>query len=172
MTKKGLSNMMQRITHEIPPVYDKNSKILILGSLPSVKSREVNFYYGNPKNRFYEVIASIVECEKPDTIEEKKEMLHKNHIAVFDVIKECEIHGSADTSIKNVIVNDFSEIFHTANIKKVFANGKKAYELYQKYCAESDEVKIVYLPSTSPANAAYGFERLRQEWQAIKEYLR
>ena len=121
------------IQHPIEPVYDKNSKILILGSFPSVKSREAGFFYGHPQNRFWKVLAAMCECEVPVTIEEKKVFLLENHIAVWDVIRSCDIEGSSDSSIKNVIPNDLGLILEEADIKQIYVNGKKAEQLYQKY---------------------------------------
>ena len=116
------------IKHTIPPVYDANSRILVLGSFPSVKSREQQFFYGHKQNRFWKVLAGILGCEVPQTIEEKKVMLLANHIAVWDVIKSCEIEGSSDASIRDVISNDLSEILKIADIQTIYTNGGKAYE--------------------------------------------
>lgn len=117
------------IQHPIEPIYDKASKILILGSFPSVKSREEGFFYGHPQNRFWKVLSKVFETEIPLTIQEKKAFLHNNHIAVWDVIQSCDIKGSSDSSIKNVIPNDLSQILDYANIKQIFVNGKKAEQL-------------------------------------------
>lgn len=157
----------ERVTHTFSPVYDKNSKILILGTFPSVKSRENNFYYGHPQNRFWKVLAALTGRDVPSAIEEKKELLLQENIAVWDVISSCDISGSSDSSIKNVVVNDFSEIFKRADIRQIFANGTKAYELYKRYVTKKDN--IIKLPSTSPANAAYNLERLCSEWSIIME---
>lgn len=150
--------------HPINPVYDKNSKILILGSFPSVKSREVGFFYGHPQNRFWKVLARIFEENVPETIEEKRSMLLRNHIAVWDVIHSCEITGSSDSSIKNVVANDLTQILEEAQIQKICVNGKKAFSLYQKYIKPQTGREAVCLPSTSPANAAFGLDRLVLEW--------
>lgn len=152
-----------RVIHTIAPVYDANSKILILGSFPSVKSRETQFFYGHPQNRFWKVIAAVYGCETPFTIEEKKELLLNNHIALWDVIESCDIEGSSDSSIRNVKVNDFSRIFAAADIKRIFANGGTAYNLYTKYVNKN----ITRLPSTSPANAAWNVDRLIDAWEII-----
>ena len=120
----------QHITHEFGPVYNEKSKILILGSFPSVKSREIQFYYGHPQNRFWKVLAHILDEEVPQTIDEKKALLLENQIALWDVIESCSIIGSSDTSIKDVVVNDFSKILAESEIEKIFVNGTKAYELY------------------------------------------
>ena len=157
------------IVHPIPPVYDENSRVLILGSFPSVKSREAQFFYGHPQNRFWKLVATIFEDELPQTIEEKRVFLLKHSIAVWDVIKSCDITGSSDASIKNVVPNDLSIILENANIKEIFVNGKTAYKYYEKYTKPSINREAVCLPSTSPANAAWNFERLINEWKVIKE---
>lgn len=157
--------------HNFNPVYDDKSKILILGSFPSVKSREMQFFYGHPQNRFWMVISSVCGCECPDTVEAKKRMLLENHIALWDVIAQCDITGSSDSSIKNVQPNDFSEIFKAADIKQVFCNGGTSYKMYEKYCESAVGMKAVRLPSTSPANAAFSVEKLTAAWQIIKDYI-
>ena len=152
------------ISHTFSPVYDEQSEILILGSFPSVKSREQGFYYGHPQNRFWKVIASICNQEVPTTIEEKKEMLLKNHIAIWDVIDSCDIIGSSDSSIKNVVSADIVGLLKRTNIKTIFANGKTAGKLYEKFSEKATGLKITVLPSTSPANAMFSLERLIIEW--------
>ena len=156
------------IQHPIEPVFDNNSKILILGSFPSVKSREDGFFYGHPQNRFWRVLAALCEIDVPRTIEEKKRLLINNHIAVWDVIKSCDIEGSSDSSIKNVVANDLSIILKKSPIQAIFVNGKKAEQLYKKYIEPVTRQKAICLPSTSPANAAWSFERLVNEWRIIK----
>ena len=156
------------IKHTIAPIYDKNSRILILGSFPSVKSREQQFFYGHKQNRFWKVLAGILGYEVPQTIEEKKEMLLKHHIAVWDVIQSCEIEGSSDASIRDVIPNDLSEILRTADIQAIYTNGGKAYE---KYIYPVNGIEAHKLPSTSPANAGYSLERLKEAWKQIGEYI-
>ena len=151
--------------HNITPVFDEKSKILILGSFPSVKSREEKFFYAHPQNRFWKVISFLTNETFPKTIDEKKSLLLKYNIALWDVIKKCDIVGSSDSSIENVVINDFSVIFNKANINKIFANGDKAYKLFRKYY--SKDFEIIKLPSTSPANAQYSFERLCEEWEMI-----
>lgn len=157
----------QSIKHTFEPIYDANSKILILGSFPSVKSRESQFYYGHPQNRFWKVLASVLSADVPKTIGEKKVLLLENHIAIWDVIASCSIAGSSDTSIKDVIVNDFSEILEKSQIETIYVNGTKAYELYRKYAEKKIGVKAIKLPSTSPANAAWSLERLCEAWKVI-----
>lgn len=159
------------IQHPIEPVFDKESKILILGSFPSVKSREEGFFYGHPQNRFWKVLAEIWKEPVPVSIDEKKSFLLRNHIAVWDVIKSCDIEGSSDSSIKNVVTNDMSVILLEADIKQIYVNGKKAQQLYQKYIYSMLQKEAICLPSTSPANAAWSLERLVQEWRKIHEII-
>lgn len=156
------------VTHTFAPVFDKKSKILILGSFPSVKSRENQFYYGHPQNRFWKVIAQVFEVQVPQTIEEKKNFLLEHQIAVWDVIESCTIIGSSDSSIKDVVVNDFSRILENSSIEKIYVNGGKAYELYHKYAEKQTGILAVKLPSTSPANAAWSLEKLCVAWNVIK----
>lgn len=158
---------MEQVRHEIPPVWDKNSEILILGSFPSVKSREGQFFYHHPQNRFWRVIASITGSPVPESIEEKKQMLLKHHIAVWDVIASCRIEGSSDSSIRDVVPNDLQTILQHTKIRKIGTNGGTAYRLYQKYLLEKTGMEAVKLPSTSPANAAWSLERLIEEWRAL-----
>lgn len=158
----------QHLTHTFDPVFDKNSKVLILGSFPSVKSRENNSYYGHPQNRFWKVLAKVFEVDVPETIEEKKAFLLEHNIAVWDVIESCTIIGSSDTSIKDVVVNDFSKVLNGSAIERIYVNGGKAYELYHKYAEEKTGIKAVKLPSTSPANAAWSLEKLCDAWNVIK----
>ncbi len=157
----------ETIRHTFEPVYDGKSSILILGSLPSVKSRENQFYYGHPQNRFWKVLAALCHSEEPGTIEEKKKLLLGNHIALWDVIAQCDILGSSDSSIRNVIPNDMNVILKHAPIERIYANGNKAYELYQKYCYPLCRRAAVKLPSTSPANAVYRLEDLTKAWEKI-----
>ncbi len=156
------------IVHPIPPVFDEKSKILILGSFPSVKSREECFFYGHPQNRFWKVIAAVFDEEIPQTIEEKRELLLRDHIAVWDVIHSCDIVGSSDMSIKNVVPNDLGEILEVADIKTIYVNGKTAYKYYNKYIKDNVVRSAVCLPSTSPANAVYDLQRLINEWGCIR----
>ena len=156
------------IVHPIPPIYDENSEVLILGSFPSVKSREQGFFYGHPQNRFWKVTAAVFGERVPETIEEKKAFLLRNHIALWDVIGSCEIEGSADSSIRNVIPNDLSVILDAADIKGIFINGKTAYKYYRKYTEKATGREAVCLPSTSPTNAAWTLEKLLESWKCIK----
>lgn len=160
---------MTREEHNIEPIFNENSEILILGSFPSVKSREGNFFYHHPQNRFWKVISNVIGCEVPCTIEEKKEMLLNNHIAIWDVIASCDIQGSSDSSIKNVIPNDLRVILSTGKIRKIYTNGGTASRLYRKYCQKMTGMEDIKLPSTSPANASYSLERLVEEWAKINK---
>lgn len=160
--------MNNRINHPFPPLYDKNSKILILGSFPSVKSRENLFFYGHPQNRFWKVTAAVFECEVPKTVEEKKEFLLSHGIALWDVIASCEITGSADSSIKNVKPNNFKEILEKSDIKRIYTNGKTAEKYFVKFIKNVINRSSVCLPSTSPANASWNIERLTEAWSVIK----
>ena len=161
--------MKMMIQHPIPPFYDKESTILILGSFPSVKSREQMFFYGHPQNRFWSVTAAVYGQDTPQNIEEKKAFLKKNHIALWDVIGSCEIEGSADSTIRNVVPNDLGSILKTANIKAIYVNGKTAEKYYNKYTKDRIGRPAVCLPSTSPANAAWSREKLIEAWSVIRE---
>lgn len=155
------------IEHPIPPLFDENAKILILGSFPSVKSRECGFYYGHPQNRFWKVTAFIFGEQVPCTVEEKRSMILRNHVALWDVIASCDITGSSDSSIKNVVPNDVKRVINSSNVQKIYVNGKKAKSLYDKYLEEELGITAVCLPSTSPANASWSLERLQNEWKRL-----
>lgn len=160
----------QKVTHTFEPVYDKNSRILVLGSMPSVKSREEGFYYGHPRNRFWKVLSGILECTEPVTIDDKKTMLLAHGIALWDVIASCEIKGSSDSSIKNVIPTDIFGLLRKIPINRIYANGKTAGTLYKKYVEPATGLSCTVLPSTSPANAAYNLERLLKEWSVVTSH--
>lgn len=166
-----MNGIYEHITHDFEPIYNQESRILILGTLPSVKSREQQFYYGHPQNRFWKLLASLMESEPPQTIEEKKAFLLEHHIAIWDVIAQCDIIGSSDSSIKNVVPTDLNQILKQASINQIFANGGKACQLYMKYSFPQTKKEIIKLPSTSPANAAFQMERLMAEWKQIINYL-
>ena len=151
--------------HEFEPVYNEQSEILILGTFPSVKSREQGFFYGHPQNRFWKVIAGLTDSSVPNSVEEKKRLLLKNKIAVWDVIAKCDITGSSDSSIKNVIPADIAGIIQGSRIKRIYANGNMAKKLYDKYILPTLHMEIIGLPSTSPANATYSLEKLIQIWR-------
>lgn len=158
-----------RASHEFPPVFDENSEILILGSFPSVKSRQESFFYANPQNRFWKLMAQLLNESTPKDTKDKIVMLKKHKIALWDVIESCDIVGSSDSSISNVVPVDISQILSKANIIKVYANGGKAFELYNKYLYPKTKLDITKLPSTSPANAGYSFDKLLSEWKKILE---
>ncbi|MCD8067431.1 MAG: DNA-deoxyinosine glycosylase [Lachnospiraceae bacterium] len=157
----------ERLRHEFEPVFDENSRILILGSFPSVKSRESRFFYGHPQNRFWRVLAAVPGDLGPETGEETKAFLLRNRSAVWDVIAECDIIGSSDSSIKNVKPIDLPWLLSQTRIERIYVNGGKAYELYQKYLRPASGRECERLPSTSPANAAYSMERLIEAWSVI-----
>lgn len=154
------------VKHPIEPVFNQNSKMLILGSFPSVKSREQMFFYGHPQNRFWRVLAEVFGVNIPETVDEKREFLLKNGIAVWDVIASCDIEGSSDSTIKNVIPNDIDMILKNAKIEKIFVNGKTALKFYNKYLRNKLGREALWLPSTSPANAAWSLEKLIEEWKS------
>ena len=157
----------QTIRHTFEPVFDEKSEVLILGSLPSLKSRENGFYYGHPQNRFWRVLAAVLDTELPETTEAKRSLLLANHIALWDVIARCDIEGSSDSSIRNVIPNDINVILTQAPIRQIYANGNKAFELYRRYCQPLCGREAQRLPSTSPANAAWQLNRLTETWRCI-----
>ena len=161
--------MKDHIVHPIQPFFDRNSTILILGSFPSVKSREQMFFYGHSQNRFWKVIASVFDSDIPETLSEKKAFLKRHHIAMWDVIGSCDIKGSSDASIENVVANDISVILNQARIRGVFVNGKTAEKYYKKYIEPKTGIIATCLPSTSPANAAWSLYKLVETWsEAIK----
>ena len=157
------------ITHPIPPVWNENSRVLILGSFPSVKSREEGFFYGHRQNRFWRVLAAIFDAPVPQTAEEKKRFLLANGIAVWDVIASCEITGSADSSIRGVVPNDLTPILRGARIRAIFANGRTASTLYARFLEPRTGRPAVCLPSTSPANAAFSLEKLIDAWRVVRQ---
>ncbi|MBQ3179771.1 MAG: DNA-deoxyinosine glycosylase [Firmicutes bacterium] len=157
------------ITHPIAPVYNENSRVLILGSFPSVKSREAMFFYGHPQNRFWRVLAAVFEQPTPQTIAEKQHFLLTCGIAVWDVIAQCEITGSSDSSIKNVAANDLRPILAAAPIEHIFVNGRTAQRYYDRYIRDTIGRPAICLPSTSPANAAWSLERLIEAWRIIRD---
>lgn len=155
--------------HPISPLYSEKSKVLILGSFPSVKSREQGFFYGHVQNRFWRVLAEIFNEPVPRSVEEKKKIILKHNLALWDVIGSCEIIGSSDSSIKDVVPNDVGALLEKSDIKKIYVNGKTALKYYVKYIESKVGIKAVCLPSTSPANAAWSFEALCDTWKIILE---
>lgn len=161
----------QHAEHTFSPVFDEHSRILILGTFPSVKSRENHFYYGHPQNRFWRVLALVMEDAVPETIEEKKRFLLKHCIAVWDVVASCDIIGSSDSSIRNVVPTDLSRVLEHAPIRRIYANGTRAAELFWKYSPAAASWNCCRLPSTSPANASFRLDRLAQAWHVIRNEL-
>lgn len=161
----------ERIVHPISPMYDENSRVLILGSFPSVKSREQAFFYGHPQNRFWRVLPMLFGESPLTTIPEKRTFCARHGIALWDVIAACEIVGSSDSSIQNVTANDLTPILSAAPIARIFTNGKTADKLYKKYIFPKTKIEAVCLPSTSPANAAWTLEKLLAEWQIVAQGL-
>ena len=155
------------VTHPIPPVFDEHSKILILGSFPSVKSRESGFFYGHPQNRFWRVLSSLFHEDLPVTIDEKRALLLRNGVALFDVLASCRIVGSSDASIRDVRPNDLRPILSRAKIERIYTNGAQATALYRRYLQRETGLDCIALPSTSPANAAFSLEKLISEWHLI-----
>ena len=155
------------ILHPIEPLYDENSRILILGSFPSVKSRDLGFFYGHKQNRFWRVISAVLKNDIPTSIDEKKAMLLSAKIALWDVISACEIDGSSDASIKNAVPSDISGILNAANIEHIYVNGKCAMKYYNMYLKDVANREAICLPSTSPANAAWSLERVIDAWKII-----
>ncbi len=156
-----------RVHHGFDPVYDENSLVLILGSFPSVKSRENNFYYGHPQNRFWRMLARIFNEPVPETIEEKKTFLLRRQIALWDVVAACDIKGSSDSSIRNVIPADLNRVLRAANIRRIITNGDTAYRLYHRYCEKQTGREAVRCPSTSPANAIFTLDMLAEAWENV-----
>ena len=159
------------VTHEsIPPFINKESKVLILGSLPSVASRKYGFFYAHPQNRFFKVLAKVFNEEEPKSINERKRFLNRHNIALYDVIYECDISGSSDSSIRNVVPIDLKGILmEYPNIKRIYTTGKKAKDLYDKYLKEVGGREAIGLPSTSPANATMNIEELVIQYQKIAD---
>ena len=158
----------RRIVHPFPAFYDEDSTILILGSFPSVKSREQKFFYGHPQNRFWKVTAAVFDDVPAETVPEKADFLRRHHIALWDVIHSCEIIGSSDASIRDVTANDLSPILASGKIRQIYVNGKTAEKMYLRYTREKTGREAICLPSTSPANAAWSLERLTEAWQVIR----
>ena len=161
----------QKIIHPIPPLFDKDSRILILGSFPSVKSREAMFFYGHPQNRFWPLMARLFDEPVPTTVEEKSRLALNHHIALWDSIHSCTITGSSDSSVRDVAPNDLSVILSGSRVGEIFCNGALSHKMYMKYIFPATGIKATKLPSTSPANAAFGMDRLAAEWSIIKDSL-
>lgn len=158
---------LQTVVHTIPPLYDSHSRVLLLGSIPSPKSREIGFFYGHPQNRFWRVLAAVLGEEVPQTIEDKRTMCLKRHVALWDTIARCDIAGASDTSIRNAMPNDIGKLVRESEITRIFATGGKSAELYRKLIEPTLHIPITQLPSTSPANAAWSLERLIEAYRVI-----
>lgn len=156
------------VTHPIPPVWDSNSTVLILGSFPSVKSREGMFFYHHPQNRFWSTLAGVYAVSVPQTVEEKKQFLLSHHLALWDSIGSCEIEGSQDSSIRNAVPNDILGLMQKSKISAIFCNGAASYDCYCRYLLPKTGIEAQKLPSTSPANAAWNTERLIAAWQCVR----
>ena len=163
--KESPQEHFSHVVHTFEPVYDSDSRILILGTFPSVKSRENQFYYGHPQNRFWKVLSALTEEPVPVTTEEKKKLLLDHKIAIWDVVQACDIRGSSDSSIRNVVPADIGYLLRETKISRIYANGDTAWRLYRKYCYKDTGVEIIKLPSTSPANAIFSLERLTESWK-------
>ena len=155
------------VTHEFPALYDRESRVLLLGSIPSPKSREMAFYYGHPQNRFWKVMATVLGESVPETIAQKKAMLKKHHVALWDVLDSCTIVGASDTSIEDPVVNNIKELVKKSKVTRIFCTGATAHKLYQKLCAKDVGIDAIKLPSTSPANCAVSLERLVEEYKKV-----
>ena len=166
-SKSVAQNFGTHVSHEFPAVYDRGSRVLLLGSIPSPKSREVGFYYGHPQNRFWKVLAAVLSEPLPETIPQKKAMLKKHHVALWDVLESCTIVGASDTSIEDAVPNKISELVKATRVERIFCTGATAHRLYQKYCAADVGIDAVKLPSTSPANCAVSFEKLVEAYRKI-----
>jgi len=155
------------VIHPFPPVWDEQSRILILGSFPSVRSRETGFYYGHPQNRFWRVLAQLYHEPVPCSIEERRNFALRHGIALWDTIQNCEISGSSDASIRNAIPNDIASLLQKAPVERIFCNGRRSWELYARFCEPHTGMKAILLPSTSPANAAWSLDQLAEAWKQI-----
>ena len=162
----------ERIIHAFDPVFDSKSRVLVLGTMPSPKSRELGFYYSHPRNRFWPVLAKIFEEKIPETPEEKNAFCLRHKIALWDVLKECDIEGASDSSIKNAVPNDIGMILNNADIRAIFCTGTTAAKLYKKFIEPETKIPAIALPSTSPANAKVKFEELCEEYKIIADFLK
>ena len=158
---------LQTVVHTIPPLYDSHSRVLLLGSIPSPKSREIGFFYGHPQNRFWRVLAAVLGEPVPQSIEEKRAMCLKHHVALWDTIARCDIAGASDLSIRNAEPNDIGKLVRESEITRIFATGGKSAELYRKLIDPQLHIPITKLPSTSPANAAWSLDRLIEAYRVI-----
>lgn len=161
--------MTERVTHTIEPVCFGDSRVLILGTMPSVKSREIGFYYGHPQNRFWKVLSAVLGEPLPQLKQDKIDLLHRHHIALWDVVKSCDIEGSADSSISDPVSNDIAGLIKNTQITKIFTTGATAYKLYERLCEPKTGIKAICLPSTSPANAKMNVDQLCEKYRAVAQ---
>jgi len=168
---KGKASGTGGLQHPFPPVADARSSVLVLGSFPSVKSRETAFYYGHPQNRFWKLLALLLGQPAAVTTAEKIAFLHANRIALWDVVSRCEITGSADSTLLPQAYNDVPSLLRGTQIQAVFANGQTAGKLYTKHIAPLTGIPVLTLPSTSPANAAWSLNRLAEAWRPLRDAL-
>ncbi len=166
---EGRHEGLEHVVHGFAPVWDERSRVLVLGTLPSVKSREENFYYGHPRNRFWKLLALLFDAPEPRSVEEKKALLLENGVALWDVVRECDIRRSSDGTIRNAVPNDVRPILERAQIRAVYANGAKAKELYDRLLLPLTGRGALCLPSTSPANASLSLAELERFWRVLKE---
>ena len=159
----------EHIVHPIPPLYDEHSRVLVLGSFPSIKSREAMFFYGHPQNRFWRLLALLCGEPEPKTVEEKKRLALSHGVAMWDSIHSCTIVGSSDSSVRDVVPNDLSVILENSRVEKIFCNGALSHRMYMKHIYPNTGIAAVKLPSTSPANAAFSLDRLAKCWKVIFE---
>lgn len=158
-----------KVTHEFPPVFDGNSKVLILGTIPSPKSRELGFYYMHPQNRFWKMLCAVLNENVPDSIKERRAMCLRRGIALWDVLESCEIRGAEDSSISNAVPNDLRRIIGSSPIKRIFTTGKKAHALYKRFFP--DLAEDICLPSTSPANRTITEAEMLEQYRQIAEFI-
>ena len=168
-SKSVAKNSRTHVSHEFPAVYDRSSRVLLLGSIPSPKSREVGFYYGHPQNRFWKVLAAVLGEPLPETIPQKKAMLKKHHVALWDVLDSCTIVGASDLSIEDPVVNNIKDLVEKSKVTRIFCTGATAHKLYQKLCAKDVGMDAIKLPSTSPANCAVSLDKLVEAYKMILE---
>lgn len=161
----------QQLSHPFAALYTPEAEVLILGTFPSPKARERGLPYGHPQNRFWPVMAAILKEDLPDDAEGRRQMLLRHHVALWDVLESCDIQGASDASIKNPVVNDFSQILNDTQIKAIFCTGAKAAQLYRKYAEPNTQMPCVQLPSTSPANASLRLNDLIDRYQVIADHL-
>ena len=163
--------MIERVLHPLEPVADAGSRVLLLGTMPSPKSREAGFYYAHPQNRFWRVLAALWGEETPAGTQERLAFARRHHIALWDVLRACSIEGADDGSIRQPEVNDLRQVLERADIRAIFTTGTKAAALYRRYCLPVTGRPAIPLPSTSPANCRATLDELTQAYRAILAYI-